>query len=1409
MPVALRSLLILRFALVAAGPAGAATTRQNVYLAVAATTATPTATPIPATPARLPRALAAGGAVIRVPADVATLQSAINQVPNGGIIELAAGTYTPPANAFGINDTGRAFTIRAATGATVAIDGGGTRDLLRFINSSVGAGRPVVFERIIFRNGVSTIEGIAGGVTVQRAQATFRSCTFESNRGNSPSTGGGGVEIAVGSTAFFFDCTWTGNSAKNYGAGLALEENSTAYIHNGTFVNNRTNMPGHTPTSGGAGIHNGNSVLRVTNSRFENNQAGYVGGGIYAIGTWTNPVSTPRADVLVVNTTFINNRSVRDPSVGFVAPTDGGGVHVEDQATARIIGSRFLFNSADTGGGANSYRAILDISDSVFEGNRATGTGGGTGFGGGVSVISADGVDASTANGTINRRPSQLTIRDTLFHGRAGSVTTLGQSGGCIFAGGDGARAYGFNGVPIMGPISANRAPVLLERVALVDCDVQLVAGQGGTGGGLMTAMADLTMQDSLVIDSDALGATGAGGGVAIIDQSLATITSTLITHNTSATYGGGIFAQASILAISGVALTDNEVSPGVAEATQNSYGAAIFTTISDSLNQAMTGTVSNSVISNNVGVAIFDDDRTNGPINDVRYNGNQIFGNTFTQTYTDTVSGCCRTTAQLNSTVVNRANGTSTDKVQTDNVALGSAPVVGKLLAVPSKIFAVNAVGDSAPPTAAYLAAAWGGASATLDGSAVGGTTEFIPAAGTGSHVLAVGSSQFSDSVGFGAAPVATFAANPTNIHSGQTSALSWTTTAGAFLTGAIDQGVGAIGAANGSTNVSPTTATTYSFIDVTDTGGWPGTATVMVNGAEPTINSFTTNSALVNPGSPANLAWSTAGATSANVNGGSVAVNGSQNFSPSVTTTYTLNANNSFGTASAGVKVNVNAGSASLGVPTISEPSPGQVVSVNSVNFVWSQVAGAAGYDRRVWNAGNGATVFQGSLSGAAATSALITLPPGSFLFGVRACGNGFGDAQCGRYASRAFSINPVTPTGAPAVTAPAAGAVLTTSTLSLRWTAVAGSGTFPVFYEVQLLNQPSGVPELQILLPDPTLSTVARLHSGSFTLRVRACQIGCGPWSGSIAFSANIGPAPSSAPSITSAVVSGGTNLAVSWSAVAGAEWYQMFVIQSGTGPGGGALTVAAREVVGTSVSGVALPVGNASVLVAACTGNGCGPFSGARSITATGQNPSAPQIGQPLSGSVVDGPGVMFTWNRVPGDNGSNTTYRLYVQDLSRGTAALDVLTTNNFYAAYFRAEGARYDALVVANPGPSQVVGPAVGFNVRGQSATAPTMTQPTHNSTVPAGNIQLAWSPVPGATLYEYFVSGGGASTRGVTPGLTVQVPLASVGGAPTAYTGIVRSCPAAATCAPGSDAGWGPWSDVAGPGVTNFTVTP
>ena len=159
------------------------------------------------------------------------------------------------------------------------------------------------------------------------------------------------------------------------------------------------------------------------------------------------------------------------------------------------------------------------------------------------------------------------------------------------------------------------------------------------------------------------------------------------------------------------------------------------------------------------------------------------------------------------------------------------------------------------------------------------------------------------------------------------------------------------------------------------------------------------------------------------------------------------------------------------------------------------------------------------------------------------------------------------------------------------------------------------------------------------------------------------------------------------------------------------------------------------------------------------------------------------------------------------------AAFDVFTTLNFYAGQLKAEGGKYAAVAIANPGlPNQASGPPVTFTVRGASAVAPTLMAPTHASVLPAGNVLLGWTPVPGASLYEYLVSvqgAGLASGRGVTPGTFVQVPLPAVNGQPTVYSGIARSCTPGQTCASGSEIGWGPWSSAAGTGGVAFTVTP
>ena len=499
-----------------------------------------------------------------------------------------------------------------------------------------------------------------------------------------------------------------------------------------------------------------------------------------------------------------------------------------------------------------------------------------------------------------------------------------------------------------------------------------------------------------------------------------------------------------------------------------------------------------------------------------------------------------------------------------------------------------------------------------------------------------------------------------------------------------------------------------------------------------------------------------------------------------------------------------------AALGTPVVTAPTAGQVIGVSAVTFTWNAVAGAAGYGVNVWDAVTGASVFTGSLTGGGSTSTIISLPAGSYRFGARACtGGGFGDGTCGRYGSVVFSVSLISPTGTPVVTSPANNAVVTSSTLTFTWTSVTGNPLLSFLkYEVLVTEVGTGKTVLQTSELAPTTSTVYSLGSGTYEVKVRACQAGCGPYSTPVVFQVDLPSVPSTGPTMTGCTVTGGNSLTCNWTAISGADLYQIQVVQPNTGPGGGALTVAARQVATTSAT-FPVPSGPASVIVSACNGDGCGPIGTAVGVNPPGPNPSLPVFGTPMVGSVANGPYVLFTWSRVPGDNGTNTAYRLYVRDFSRQETALDVLTPDNFYGAYLKAEGTRYDAVVIVNPdgtgsGPT---GPATSFNLAGSSATAPTMVQPTHRSNVTAGNVYLGWTPVQGATLYEYYVASGASVVTGVTPGLLVQVPLSPTG---TVWNGIARACPAGATCVAGSNTGWGPWSnDPGGPGITQFTVIP
>jgi hypothetical protein len=498
-------------------------------------------------------------------------------------------------------------------------------------------------------------------------------------------------------------------------------------------------------------------------------------------------------------------------------------------------------------------------------------------------------------------------------------------------------------------------------------------------------------------------------------------------------------------------------------------------------------------------------------------------------------------------------------------------------------------------------------------------------------------------------------------------------------------------------------------------------------------------------------------------------------------------------------------------LAAPDILAPAPDQTLDVQGITFRWTPVSGADGYSMRIYGAnGAGVPSFVGTTGGQTSSSTLVSLPfENEYDFFVRSCAGGFTDLHCGSYRSVRFKIVLEAPSRSPTVLFPPEGSTLTTSTHEIKWTAVPGATS----YRVELTTIPFDFSVRRELRINVTgTSTIFSMRSTGYSMRVWPCNTKCGTGSRLVLFSVNLPPVPTVAPVVSSAAVFGGNQLEIKWQPVTNADLYVVQAVQPPpAGPGGGALTVASGR---TSAHLLTMPVptGAADVIVAACNGNGCGPYSLPYRIFPPGPNPAAPILATPIPGSTIQGPTVLFSWNRIPGDDGSNTTYRLFALDFSRQATALDVLTKDRFYGAYFQAEGTRYDALVIANRGLTQVQGPPAGFLVQGNSASAPTMMMPQHEGTVKAGMVQLGWTPLPIAGLYEYFVAVRGqsnATARGVTTGLVVQVPLQAMNGQPTGYSGIVRACTPGATCAFGSDANWGPWSNIAGPGVTNFTVVP
>ena len=687
-----------------------------------------------------------GATIIHVPADQPSLQVALDTVPDGGIVELAAGSYSAPGpGGFTIfpdlNGGTRSFTVRAAAGATVVLNGNGNSRILTLTTP-----KPVFFERLTFANGLSTQSYQAGGVSLSHAQASFTQCIFDKNAANptkpNPETGGGAVWIDT-STVAFEGCTFSNNTSLHY-AGAISALLSKVFINNSRFTSNRTNVAGQSDFNAGGAIHANGGNTKIAHCSFDDNSAGYVGGAIYVIGLWED--ADPGADLLVTDSQFSNNVAALGPTGTFTNTTTGGAVFLEAETTARFFNCRFTNNSAQQGGAISSYQTITEVKNCVFTNNRAVGSGVSESLGGAIIALSADNPNGQGA-AQPNRRPAQLTVTDSLIQGPGVSSPSARQGGG-IFIAGDLNFAYGLGGAPVKGTVDSNRAVAYLTRVAFSNLATVGPDSNGGAGGALTADFASIHMRDCIVMNCST---SHFGGAFELVRRSVGDIANTTFSQNSAGELGGAITMFGGELNVNGCNFLENTLSKLSAQ------GAVLVTTADPGGGGLppvdMAGTISNCLIQNNSGTpAILDGDSSTAPFNRLQYNANRFYPDNSTVFHNDYGGGSVNV-QQLNAMLIARNDGTTTDKAPyNDNLALGAPEAAGAILMVPPTVLQSGAPGETVP-LYSFIAYAASGGTAIVDGTAQRSNTGDLPTTMDGAHTLKVGSLNLSTTPPPGAA--------------------------------------------------------------------------------------------------------------------------------------------------------------------------------------------------------------------------------------------------------------------------------------------------------------------------------------------------------------------------------------------------------------------------------------------------------------------------------------------------------------------------------------------------------------------------------------------------------------------------------------------------------------------------------
>ncbi|MFA5863972.1 MAG: right-handed parallel beta-helix repeat-containing protein [Phycisphaerae bacterium] len=287
--------------------------------------------------------LSAEGITINVPADSATIQSAIDGANPGDVIVLTQGTYGDRD----IDFKGKAITVRSTNPndpnivAATVIDCQGSPIKHRGFHFHSGEGRETVLAGVTIINGYQTS---GGGIYCDNASSpTISNCIID---GNSADIYGAGIYCNNGSNPLITNCIISNNNnnfSGGFGGGISCK-NSSPVISHCTFSKNSAYY------GGGMFMYNGSNPV-ISNCTFSKNTAINQGGGIYAK---TNCAVTITNSVLWGdNVTPTDNATIPDlngPEIGVI---DNSGVTITYSDVQGGEGLIYVSSSSKTWGVGN------------------------------------------------------------------------------------------------------------------------------------------------------------------------------------------------------------------------------------------------------------------------------------------------------------------------------------------------------------------------------------------------------------------------------------------------------------------------------------------------------------------------------------------------------------------------------------------------------------------------------------------------------------------------------------------------------------------------------------------------------------------------------------------------------------------------------------------------------------------------------------------------------------------------------------------------------------------------------------------------------------------------------------------------------------------------------------------------